>query len=218
MPKLFLSYLSLGLPLGLALVASPGCSSSELPEHQKRNSSHTTSVSPVDGEKLSEQQEPSDVEPRLAADEATVDLDAVTVELIDGPGFEALLEQHEGRVVLVDFWAPWCLSCVKQLPHTVELYEEHGDQGLSVVTICLDDPEKKSQILDVLRAKEATTDNYISRHGGSAKSMELFNIEGGLPHYQLYNREGKLHRTFATGQENINVEAITQAVESLVEQ
>lgn len=46
--------------------------------------------------------------------------------------------------------------------------------------------------------------------------METFQIEGGLPHYQLYDREGNLHRTFATGQENIDVEEISRAVASLV--
>ncbi|MFW6170992.1 MAG: TlpA family protein disulfide reductase, partial [Planctomycetota bacterium] len=111
----------------------------------------------------------------------------------------------------------WCPSCVKQLPHTVELLTEYGDRGLSVITISLDDPEKEDEILQMLQANEATTDNYISRFGASDKSTELFNIEGGLPHYQLYDRQGNLHRTFAAGQENIDLEEITKAVESLLE-
>lgn len=142
--------------------------------------------------------------------------ETIELEVIDGPRFESLLKERRGRVVLVDFWATWCPSCVKQMPHTVELHEKYHDQGLTVITVSLDDPESQSKIPQVLRAGGANMKNYVSAHGGSEKSMETFQIEGGLPHYQLYDREGNLHRTFATGQENIDVEEISRAVASLV--
>jgi hypothetical protein len=45
---------------------------------------------------------------------------------------------------------------------------------------------------------EAQGTHYISRQGGSSASMDAFEITGGaLPHYKLYDRSGKLRRTFA---------------------
>lgn len=194
------------------LLSLPGCSSPEAPEKHAAESSRSAAAKRPESDSKAAAERGK--KPEMDASPAA---DAIGVELIDGPGFETLLNKHRGRVVLVDFWATWCLSCVKQLPHTVELLTEHGDRDLSVITVSLDDPEKEDEVLRVLQANEATTENYISRFGGSDKSMELFDIEGGLPHYQLYDRQGNLHRTFSTGQENIDLEDITKAVESLLE-
>lgn len=151
-----------------------------------------------------------------AATDDQTDQQPVGVALIDEAGFKTLLEDYQGQVLLIDFWATWCVSCLKQFPHTVKLYEKFADRGLSVVTISLDDPEKKAEVHEFLRKQDATTDNYISQYGGSDKSMQVFGIESGLPHYKVYDRQGKLHRTFATGQENIDLEELDQAVEELV--
>jgi thiol-disulfide isomerase/thioredoxin len=41
----------------------------------------------------------------------------------------------DGRLVLVDFWGTWCGSCLKAMPHLVELQRRYGPQGLQVVGI-----------------------------------------------------------------------------------
>ncbi|MFO7906248.1 MAG: TlpA disulfide reductase family protein [Pirellulaceae bacterium] len=212
--------------LGLMLLTLWGCSSPEAPEETAAELSRSEAADRPDSDSEDSDSEDSDSEqaaehgkPPETAPGATAPgaADAIGVELIDRPGFDALLERNQGRVVLIDFWATWCPSCVEQFPHTVELHEEYSDSGLSVITISLDDPEKESEVLDLLREQEATTDNYISRHGASNTSMETFRIEEGLPHYQLYDRQGNLQRAFTPGQESIDLEEITTAVESLLE-
>ena len=144
------------------------------------------------------------------------DREAVNVELMDEAGFDAMLERNRGRVLLVDFWAAWCISCLQQFPHTVELHDRLADRGLSVVTVSLDDPEQKAEVLEFLRRQGASTDNYISQYGGSDKSMEVFQIDTGIPHYKLYDRQGNLDRVFSAGQQNIDLEELDRAVEALV--
>jgi len=148
---------------------------------------------------------------------AGTDTPPVAVEVLDEQGFADLLGRHRGRVVLVDFWATWCSSCVEQLPHTIALQEKLGEKGLTVITVSLDDPEQKGAVLRVLEDKRATTANYLSQYGGSEKSMEVFAIEDGtLPHYKLYDRQGKLAHTFASGTRNIEPDDIDRAIETLL--
>ena len=45
------------------------------------------------------------------------------------------LAKLKGKVVLLDFWGTWCLSCVKQLPVVDELYKKYRDMGLVAIGI-----------------------------------------------------------------------------------
>src|SRR5262245_34437364 len=49
------------------------------------------------------------------------------------------LADLRGKVVLLDFWATWCVPCVKSIPDLNALYLEHKDQGFAVVGLAVDD-------------------------------------------------------------------------------
>ncbi len=123
---------------------------------------------------------------------------AVTLTPVDRPAFDATIAKFKGKVVLVDFWATWCLPCVEQLPHTLELGKRLADRGLVVVTVSCDDPNDVDQVAKFLTSKQAgNATNLISQFGGSPKTMEAFEITtGAVPFYQLYDRSGKLRQTF----------------------
>ena len=43
------------------------------------------------------------------------------------------LRKLKGKVVMVDFWAPWCAPCRKAFPEMKELYSEFKDKGFEIV-------------------------------------------------------------------------------------
>src|SRR5262249_58494104 len=43
-----------------------------------------------------------------------------------------------GKVVLLNFWATWCVPCRKEMPSIEALYQRYKDRGLEVVAISLD--------------------------------------------------------------------------------
>lgn len=134
----------------------------------------------------------SDIEPQ-----GRVEQRSVVVTIVDRAEYDAALVSLRGKVVLVDCWATWCLPCLEQLPHSLKLAERHDE--LAVVTLNFDDPSKSEQVATVLTIKGGGTrqTHFISREGGGTQSMEDFEITGGaLPHYKLFDRSGKLHRTF----------------------
>ena len=45
------------------------------------------------------------------------------------------LAELGGRVVLLNFWATWCLECRPEMPGIERLYREFGPQGLTVMAI-----------------------------------------------------------------------------------
>lgn len=126
-----------------------------------------------------------------------VEQHSAVVTIVDRAEYDAALVSFKGRVVLVDCWATWCLPCLQQLPHTMQLGQQHPK--LAVVTLNFDSPTKSEQVAKMLTSKggDAVGTHFISRQGGSPQSMDEFEISNGaLPHYKLYDRTGKLRRTF----------------------
>jgi thiol-disulfide isomerase/thioredoxin len=132
---------------------------------------------------------------------------------IDSAGLAEFVSQHRGRVVLIDFWATWCTSCVKLFPHNVELYERLADRGLMVAGVSLDDPEDHLAVIHFLAEKGAKFPNFISPYGPSGRSAEEFNITGGgIPFLHIYDRQGKLIKTLG-GDRPVEPQEIDLAVE-----
>ena len=141
----------------------------------------------------------------------------VTLRVGDEKDLAAILDKHRGKLVLVDFWATWCPPCVAMLPHTVGLQRRWGDKGLAVVTVSFDSPQREAIVLDALQRAQANTENLLSRYGAGVQSVESFEAgEGALPYLKLFDRQGKLVRTFGLGGDQPEPDVIDRAVESLM--
>jgi thiol-disulfide isomerase/thioredoxin len=141
----------------------------------------------------------------------------VALKVIDEGQLSEALTRHRGKVLLVDFWATWCPSCVELFPHTVQLHRAFSDKGLVVVTVSFDDPDSQPHVTETLQAKEAAgLENYLSRYGASADSTRAFAIENDtLPTLRLYDRRGTLRQTFGGGQQ-VDPGQIERAVAELL--
>jgi len=48
------------------------------------------------------------------------------------------LSDLRGKVVLLNFWATWCIPCRTEMPTIEELYQHYKDRGLEVLAVNLD--------------------------------------------------------------------------------
>jgi thiol-disulfide isomerase/thioredoxin len=76
----------------------------------------------------------------LAAAASAAEPVRATVTPIDATQFRAVLDQHRGQVVLVNFWATWCRPCLKEIPDLMALADKHRAEGLQLVAVSLDEP------------------------------------------------------------------------------
>ena len=60
-----------------------------------------------------------------------------TLPLLDGG--QLRLSSYRGKVVLLDFWATWCVPCRDETPHFVELQKKYGERGLQIIGVSMDD-------------------------------------------------------------------------------
>jgi thiol-disulfide isomerase/thioredoxin len=69
-----------------------------------------------------------------AADAKPANLD-FTLKDVDGK--DVRLADYKGKVVLLDFWATWCVPCKMEIPIFIDLYNRYKSQGFEVVSIVL---------------------------------------------------------------------------------
>jgi thiol-disulfide isomerase/thioredoxin len=176
--------------VGLLLVCLAGCAEPEVPTIPAEESSAD----------ISQESETTAVEP--APPEATPVVDAsptpdITLSDIDGDGLKAAIAAHAGNVVLVDMWATWCIPCREKFPHVVELHRTHAGDGLTVISLSIDEPGEREAVLTFLTEQNAAFENFLGTYGLGTEATEAFEYGGEVPFYKLYDRKGALRYQFS---------------------
>ncbi|MGZ8955933.1 MAG: TlpA family protein disulfide reductase [Methylovulum sp.] len=97
------------------------------------------------------------------------------------------LQQFQGQVLYVDFWASWCGPCAKSFPFLNKLDSDFRDKGLQIVGVNLD--EKASDAQDFLAKYPA---NFAIAADSGEQCARSFNVQG-MPSSYLIDRKGVIH-------------------------
>lgn len=128
-----------------------------------------------------------------AGGRAEVTVDEVRAEVLAG-----VLAEQKGKVVVADFWATWCVPCVKNFPHLVELHEKYAGKGLVCVGVSMDkqgpaEEYTKDKVLAFLKDKKAAFPNFVVgvSDADEKKLAELFGKGEGLPYVCVFDVAGR---------------------------
>lgn len=58
-------------------------------------------------------------------------------------GGDLPLASLRGKVVLVNFWATWCVPCREEIPWLIEFQDKYASQGFTILGVAMDDGGKK---------------------------------------------------------------------------
>ncbi len=106
--------------------------------------------------------------------------------MADINGNTVRLSDLKGKVILVDFWASWCVPCKKSMPHIIELYNNRTDSAFTVIAVNVD--EERSKINDFANSINVTFPFPVI-FDKESKLPPLYNVEG-MPTSIIIDKEG----------------------------
>ena len=131
----------------------------------------------------------------------------------------AQLSDYQPDIVVVDMWATWCASCLEEFPKIVSLHEKYKNQGVTFVSLNLDDHEDQPSLDNAekfLRKMNAEFDNFWMNENLMTAFEKLDLI--GIPAVIIFDRNGE-ERYRLTGDDPNNQyrgKDIEQAIQNLL--
>ena len=106
----------------------------------------------------------------------------------DMAGKNVRLADYAGKVILLDFWATWCIPCKAEIPWFVEFQKQYGSQGLQVVGVSVDDtPQKLKPYVSQYKM------NYTVLQGlGHDDAQDAYGPMYAIPVSALISRDQKI--------------------------
>jgi thiol-disulfide isomerase/thioredoxin len=93
----------------------------------------------------------------------------------------------DGQVLLINFWATWCVPCRAEMPMLSELHQQYAGQGLRVLGIALDDVQPARDFVTELGIAYPV---LVGLADVMATSRAYGNRDGLLPYSVLVDRDG----------------------------
>ena len=85
-------------------------------------------------------------------------------------GEQIAMESLRGKVVLVNFWATSCATCVQEMPEMVETYKKYSDRGLEFIAVAMSyDPP--NYVLNYSESRQLPFKVALDSDGQAAKSF-----------------------------------------------
>ena len=146
---------------------------------------------------------------------------SVAVEVVTMTEFDAELANHEGKIVVLDCWATYCVPCLREFHNLVELHDEYGDKGVVCLSLSLDyqgDEEVlalSEKVLKFLESQQATTKNYLASEPADDVYAHLG--FGAVPAVFVYTPDGDREKFTPKGEDDAIYERVNARVAKLLE-
>ncbi len=115
--------------------------------------------------------------------------------LIDSHGKTLTLNEaislHRGKVIYLDFWAPWCSPCREEMANSVKLHEYYNGKELVFMNVVVFDTKNSWEKIKTKFEKNPQIHYYFATNSQSSKQLESLGVNL-IPHFMIFNKNGDL--------------------------
>jgi thiol-disulfide isomerase/thioredoxin len=104
-------------------------------------------------------------------------------------GVEQKLSAFRGRLVVLNFWATWCIPCRKEMPHLAAIQNEYAAFGVQVVGASADQMSERAKVIQFVKDTKV---NFTVWVGATTEDMRRMGVGPALPATVIIGRDGKI--------------------------
>ena len=104
-------------------------------------------------------------------------------------GADQKLSSYRGRIVVLNFWATYCVPCRKEMPDLAAIQNQYAALGVQVIGASADPLEDQKKVLQFIKETKV---NFPVWLGATTQDMALFGLGPGLPGTAIIGRDGKI--------------------------
>ena len=122
------------------------------------------------------------------------------------------IDDHLGKVIIINFWATWCTPCVKEMPSFENLYRRFRSKGLTILAVSLD-KSSSSKVQEFADKYKLSFPVLLDTDGVAEKLYPSFTI----PFTYVVDKQGRVVARVDGGKNWESLETF-EAVEHLLKQ
>lgn len=129
--------------------------------------------------------------PELATEPSPQSVVGTEAELMlnDLSGVEQRLSTYRGRIVILNFWATYCIPCRKEMPDLAAIQNQYAALGVQVIGASSDDATALPKVRQFIKETKLNFPVWI---GATAADMQRFGLGSALPGTVVIGRDGKI--------------------------
>ena len=113
----------------------------------------------------------------------------VELKLNDLFGTGQSLSQFKGRIVILNFWATYCLPCREEMPDLAKIQNEYAALGVQVIGASADEVSDRAKVLKFIKE---TGVNFPIWMGATGGDMTRFGLGTALPGTVVLDKTGRI--------------------------
>jgi thiol-disulfide isomerase/thioredoxin len=102
-------------------------------------------------------------------------------------GKEHSLAEFRGKIVVLNFWATWCLPCREEMPMLSKLAPKYDEKEVAFLAASIDDAQTQPKIARFLEKKKITLAVFT---GATADTLKQFDLGEIVPATLILDRDG----------------------------
>ena len=97
----------------------------------------------------------------------------------------------KGKVMLVDFWSPWCPPCKAEIPNIKAVWEKYHGDDFDVLSVAVWEESRRMTWRNTIDTAKVYDMRWLQLNNGHQEPASLYGIEG-IPHMILFDKDGTI--------------------------
>jgi thiol-disulfide isomerase/thioredoxin len=114
---------------------------------------------------------------------------AAQLSLPDTHGNTQDISKYKGKIVVLNFWATWCVPCQHEMPLLAEMQKKYAEKGVVVLGASVDDKKSQALIQAFANKNKIAFPLLVGATTGQMQQLQLGEV---IPATAFFDADGNL--------------------------